>query len=310
MENMQVIRGFNKNIKSLLIEIMQEGKRKNIGIDEITYFSLNYSCYDSQKTFYEKDSKIIQCYDSDSFIKCDCEVDYLQYYGAEFKYDNQKYRLAMYFKDFDHSTGNIHVLPGYLQFWKSESDERLGSFYVYSKETSTPSENRVLGIYKTHSGGYTYHEAGWAPCIEDTRGRDIKMIISDKEIVLKSIWENFPQSACLTSGIEGCDRPINSSQFYSSELKMAIYSKMKNKKSINGRNTYWLLQWRNDLAEDVMHAYYKMIFVEGYGYFCIFDNMEHKLEYHHCNACNFKNITGPNYFDFEKKKWILRYDQK
>lgn len=41
--------------------------------------------------------------------------DFLNYYWMEFSYRHKAYKLSMYYKDMDHRTGNLHVLPGAIQ---------------------------------------------------------------------------------------------------------------------------------------------------------------------------------------------------
>ncbi len=60
--------------------------------------------------------------------------DYIAYYWAEFKKDGNDYRLTMFFKDFDHGTGNIHVLPGLFQLWiKSDKTNNCLDDYFWIK---------------------------------------------------------------------------------------------------------------------------------------------------------------------------------
>lgn len=44
--------------------------------------------------------------------------DYLNYYWCEYQIENEKFKITMFYKDFDCGSGNIHVLPGAIQVWK------------------------------------------------------------------------------------------------------------------------------------------------------------------------------------------------
>lgn len=43
---------------------------------------------------------------------------FLNYYWAVYQRGDERYRITMYYKDFDHGSGNIHVYPGAVQVWK------------------------------------------------------------------------------------------------------------------------------------------------------------------------------------------------
>lgn len=59
----------------------------------------------------------------------------IDYYWVEFEDNNQKLKISAFYKDFDASTGNIHVIPGVLQLWKFSEEEIDSLFYSRLKKT-------------------------------------------------------------------------------------------------------------------------------------------------------------------------------
>lgn len=52
--------------------------------------------------------------------------NYIEYYWITFHLNGMdEYKIAMFHKDFDHATGNLHVLPGAIQIWKRDKGKDL-----------------------------------------------------------------------------------------------------------------------------------------------------------------------------------------
>jgi len=63
---------------------------------------------------------------------------------------NNDFRISLFYKDFDASSGNIHVLPGILQIWK--------------KDVEIP-EKTLDEMEKTHIGTSPFREEDWSPLL-------------------------------------------------------------------------------------------------------------------------------------------------
>lgn len=227
---------------------------------------------------------------------------YLDYFWAEFNMgenqDKKTYKIAMFFKDFDHQTGNIHVLPGMLQFWEkvdySESSEKYNYFVVEKGKTSE--ENSQLP-YTGHSGGRIFCEEGWVPCAYDynkkkqKKGSDFYMQWNYLETSATSIADKlFPCSDidCILGKMRSVDSLkglcYQQSKVDFNFLFNKVYEKIEKKTGDNwksiplGKGTYKNLKWqihkntKDKLSTDQINLFYKTIYLKDYGYFVVYGN--------------------------------------
>lgn len=258
-----MVKDFNDNVVCLLERIMQ-----NAPVENIKYYYLDLSGYPrnvSVKHFNLDNGSI--------------DNQYLNYYWAEFDYEKERYKLNMFYRDFDRNSGNIHVLPGVPQLWKrkdnSPDDEKN---FVITKCSVSRKYFDVNEILNEYSGSIPYSEPKWSPVVIKI-SRNIKMMWSAENTaeIAGDFWKVFPNK----SGFTGCS--TNSYEMYSDELVSGLYGRMKS----GGRGMYRLLKWRDNRFEHIMTAYQKMLYTDD-GYFCIYDGNPHKLSLE-------KNKKGPNY---------------
>lgn len=309
----ETIGNFNENVKKMLFTLVDFGIKSNmICENSVQFFYLDLEKYNS-------DDKSVK----GGEVKCRVmkkeknegqkENEYLNYYWAEYKYGNEDYRLCMYYKDFDHGTGNIHINPGYVQLWKKNNGNEK-PFSIYLSESSEGKRKCKKKEKYGYDGGQLYSEEGWIPIGAEQKEsytcstyaiwrEDIGEKIEDSNEIEKRAEEFWK---CNWYGNDQ-GQPIEwmqskyGNKFYGN-LKEKIYSELpKGKQTKNGTGTYYLYQWDEGDGK-YMYAFYKMIYVEGCGFFYIFDNKKHKYN-------TSKNDKGPNYYDDEQKKWIINYDE-
>ncbi len=233
----------------------------------------------------------------------DFSNEYLDYFWAEFNMgenqDEKTYKIAMFFKDFDHQTGNIHVLPGMLQFWEkvdySKSSEKYNYFVVEKGKTSE--ENPQLP-YTGHGGGRIFCEEGWVPCAYDHNNKEQK-----KGSAFYMQWNYLKESAdlianklfpcsdidCILEKMRSVDS-LKELCYQQSEVDFKflfnkVYEKIEKKTGdnweamISGIRTYKNLKWqihkentKDKLSTDQINFFYKTIYLENYGYFVVYGN--------------------------------------
>ena len=101
------IEDFNKAVYQKMVQIYESNLKNNLDVTEINTY----------KIVVEKEAIKQQQIDDIEAFKNYCS-EYLEYYWIEFSIKDKEYKISMYYKDFDFSTGNIHVLPGAIQIWK------------------------------------------------------------------------------------------------------------------------------------------------------------------------------------------------
>lgn len=258
------IKVFNTNVKNMLFALMDDVRIKE-SAKNINYYYLE--C-DDEKC----EASLIEI--KDLLKQEQNKNDILNYYWSEYEKDSEQYRLCMFFKDFDYSSGNLHVLPGMVQLWKRCN---------YAKEECFVSGKKKKITEKYCSGGQSYCEGGWRPCgyNDNTYTRDIRIIwgisIAEKKMHKKmfykcqaiSFWDSMlsDKKYAPANWLEG-----KFSEAFYGQLKRILYEDMDRQEGVkirNGRGTYYLYRW--EVKEDLVRTYYKLIYVKKYGWFCIFD---------------------------------------
>ena len=145
------------------------------------------------------------------------------------------YRVSMYYTDFDHSSGNIHRIPGYLQVWRACSKDKLDDCFKYFKGGGTSA------CYEVYKGQC------WSPCIDraitvepnllNEVVQNVQNLIQDREVSFK----NFGMCTLSQEGLFTQKRKCIVCQI-KQLLGREKLSSLKITKQ-NGRNKYKDIQW-------------------------------------------------------------------
>lgn len=201
----------------------------------------------------------------------------INYYWVEFQYKEEKYKISMFYKDFDHNTGNIHILPGAIQFWKKT--------YCSTKSIC---EKELYNYKKIIS---TYCECRWAPLCTNPIFWDTKNIGEMSRLV----WQAFEE----VNPSEIYDKKIYSNEFYRSvnNYFSSKLPKEEGKREIGHYQKYSIIRWVKKNEKQFVCCY-KIEEFSGYGYFTKYDG--NRYEY------TAPQKDGPNCF--KNGKWELNYD--
>lgn len=267
-EKGNMIQTFNMNLKNMLFALMEEAeKRELVYKQSVKYYYL--------KLLQNSDSKV-----DSQYIVCELsrqksieeQGEYLGYYWAEYENEYGMYKLCMFYKDFDHASGNIHVLPGWIQLWK-KCCKSSKFFFINQNESSIYKK-----IKKTYGSGTisTYCEEGWKPVWSNTsmninivspiwniyNGVQLKKHTYDT--IVGQIWNYIYNvgncsDCCLYPKVTNKDIK---------EYYKKICSEICNDSSLkkHGRGKYSLIKW--NILEGIIKINYKMLFVQGHGFFC------------------------------------------
>ena len=100
--------------------------------DNIKYYRLSFK--DGEYKLYDKEIKHIHDLNSlEDSGKTGIEYYWIVFNSSPELFDKncktdigdipmKTYKIAMFYKDFDHSSGNLHVLPGAMQVWEREEN--------------------------------------------------------------------------------------------------------------------------------------------------------------------------------------------
>lgn len=263
------IRTFNSDALNTLKDIC-----KGIGADKGS-IQLYIIYFENEEVYKSKDVKIIE--------EKTKKISYMNYYGAEYKKNNMAYRITMYYKDFDHGSGNIHVLPGAIQVWKKVNCKHSTYKGFCKKELKKSGSNKSVR-YNMY-GGIPYCEFDWQPLLDD-------VIYWEKgnlnNIIAKIKDENYK---CIS-------RNINSNTFYKDVIGYAS----------KGRKGHYMRYSLLRFTENEL--FYKTVFCENEGFFTLYDGIKVGfLCKTNCDDKNTKNEKGPNYYDLKQCKWIISDNQ-
>lgn len=291
----EIIRDFNTSMYEGLKIIVNKGKEN--GLIENPFYYRAY--YNLEKDKFEVSKPTKRGFNKDYIEKF--SNDYIEYFWVEFSLGEKLYKISMFFKDFDHETGNIHILPGMIQFWEKkhdinhEKDEYFVVFNGYtSKEKSTP--------YCNHKGGTIFCEEEWVPCAynvcEETQkfAKDFCMQwdyknnsaeeIADRlfdELDIKNIQEKMKT----TDLFKGICYEVSESINTLNELYNEVYKNKTNyseegwQRIVQGhcKSAYKYLKWqvfREDKTDSLstrrINIFYKTLYLKNYGYFTVFGN--------------------------------------
>lgn len=211
------------------------------------------------------------------------EHEFLNYYWCEYTKDNINYKITMFYKDFDHGSGNIHILPGGIQIWQKKGCCACADKGFCEKELKRP---RIKDgkIEYWCSGGKPYTEFGWEPLIENLQLWNNKVL----EDLINNLNNNLNKGS-----FKVIESDIDSKSFYKS-----VIGYPKESVSSQSRGKYILLQFNKAFL------YYKTMYIKGYGYFTKFDGEKIEFKKYEGDEKNM-NEKGPNHYDWEEGKWII-----
>lgn len=241
MNSQSLIPASNENIDQLnndmrdLIKQIEYLIRKSIPetkCEQVHCYMLDWNGESNYKE--SRFQKVIE--ESESYLQC----SKLDYYWIEFQYQNKNYKISAFYKDYDRSTGNIHILPGPIQLWEQRKELEKFEF--------------TAGI-----GCVPYPEGMWYPILDKpyfwnrTRknNRNKAEIKKEAQIIWNKI-ENYIKSNSNGADIE-LGYGIRSSIFYENVTMLLDVAARREKikrdskqmrKSGNGHyQKYILLKW-------------------------------------------------------------------
>lgn len=298
---------FNKKVIELMQLILKKGFEV-ASINEVKLKKVCYKKYITEKKIDVSEFAMGDCWDDETWNNyySDCINDtFLGYYWFEYCKNSEKYRLTMFVKDFDEYSGNIHVMPGMLQFWRFlEEKQDLEKIFsinehectkIYRNKTKRQRENYRCG------GGINYQEGNWVPLnIGNTASNkccwDINANNSLYDSIIYNFWEEYNLKKNVIE-IQGLCVGKNASILYGNETQR-LYAKCISDSVSSGRGTYILYKWKNE-DSDKMIAFYRHVWLEKeQAYFVIFDGEENILSIKN-------NEKGPNYLI--DGKWRINY---
>lgn len=253
------IEDFNKAVYQKMVQIYESNLKNNLDVTEINTY----------KIVVEKQAIKQQQIDDIEAFKNYCS-EYLEYYWIEFSIKDKEYKISMYYKDFDFSTGNIHVLPGAIQIWKKVccSKDSIHSSALRCKN------NEIR----------PFIEKGWEPILrkplfwKTENSIDIWGIINEGSIDYPNIYSN---------------------QFYE-RVRECLYQNIRFTYPGRGHGhyrNYSLYKWSQ--GENIVEVPYRFLEDERNGWFIIFGkNMLTKYQ-----------TKGEQINEFVNGGWIIKYKQ-
>ncbi|MCR5214824.1 MAG: hypothetical protein K6E10_10455 [Eubacterium sp.] len=302
---MNHIKKFNNRSNEYLNAIIRGIKQgeKQYSVSNIRYYKLSFKNQKDHELNLESSVEV-----RTEEFEGEQPSDFLSYYWVTFTFDNKtEYKIAMYYKDFDHVSGNIHVLPGFVQVFTKRGDKEIDTFVLEKDKTSTIIPK--YGFEKPGdkcNGGRAFGEGSWIPCLGSsllTRehytifrsekcaeyfGRE--MLIDPKNLSNKDFYSKY------------CLKSVDASEIHTKELLKEIYP---DKKGISyGAGTYKLFKWLN-LKEDgdtycvtknadatYIYPLYNIVYIQGKnaeGVYCVFGQNQKEILFKYND-----NKTSPN----------------
>ena len=341
-DGMNEIEAFNRRnnnvIKCIIISLLYNQRLANT----IKYYRLSFN--NAEHELYEREIKDIRDL---NLLKDSGNVE-IEYYWIVFNsspelFDKnckadigdittKTYKITMFYKDFDHSSGNLHVVPGAMQVWEKEenSDKGKESFWIRNGQVNQNYLENKPGC--KCSGGDLFAEEGWRPiAYTDMGGNDGKK--SNNQYIFWCSWADVWKHLRFAIGKEDFNSlninincragtKDNSTRFNTILIDHKFIQ--DNKKSHKpykqyegmrlgryGTRTYDILKFRNE--ENRIISGYKIIYVDGEGFFYDFNGIENEYAVGHIKTMNgdIKAETkSPNDFiivEDNKGYWKLKY---
>lgn len=245
---------------------------KNLEVVLLTgMYKLSWLTGEKVKIELSQDNKLIYKGKYGNSIEEESENDFLNYYWIEFDIKELesiiKYKISLFYKDFDSNTGNIHVLPGALQCWK----------YINNNRDPINKIALLCG-----DGIKIYNEYGWEPFYK----KPLFIITNEfKEYVTEILEHLINQST---------DLPLNkgimqSNSYYEGfiiERKECTKHKLNkdNKQGSIRRGHYLkyaLIEWYNIADSYEFESFQEIFLFKGLGYFSKFGLENTQLSVNH-----------------------------
>lgn len=326
-DGMNEIEAFNRRnnnaIKCMTISLLYNKRiAKNI-----EYFRLSFE--DGKPCLYRKEIKDIPDL---NFLE-DSGKNSIEYYWVVFNsspelfdknskvdiedVDMKTYKVAMFYKDFDHSSGNLHVLPGAMQVWEKEESVNEDEFWIRDGKINQKYHEKTPGC--KCKGGRIYAEDGWVPlpfsrCSKEVSSQNLHMLwfswadlFNHLKHVIGKIDFDFNDNERLRASQR--TTPCNSELFYGAKLKKNVYESTG--LGNNRPNMYWFLAFAD--RGDKIDCGYRISYVNGEGYFYDFNGTKNEYVKGKVKAPNDDIIAGtesPNDFIVVKENkgyWKLNY---
>jgi hypothetical protein len=336
------IKEFNKRNAVYLNAIIggiNQSKYANL-VSDIKYYKLSFGNQNEQKLDFACTPSFFVEKTTEEFTD-EQPSDFLSYYWVTFKFENKtEYKIAMFYKDFDHVSGNIHVLPGLVQvFVKCDQDNVIDSYALWGERTSD------IGLeygFETPgdkcNGGRAYCEGSWHPCLGSSLlTRDCYTILRAEkcaECFGRELMINQENISNKDFYSKYCSRSVEAALIHTKELIKEIYpdeilyERRKHAKIGCGNGTYKLFRWL-DLIEEENSFYvvnndeatnisplYSIVYIQdesAEGFYCVFGkNQNNKIyEYNEKKTSPnmvFENPDGKYHWEIKGKVLLNKND--
>lgn len=283
MDGMEAFNRRNNNaVKCIVISLLYSKRcAKNI-----EYFRLSFE--DGKPNLFHKEIKDIP----DLNLLEDSGKNSIEYYwivfnsspelfdqNCEIDIDDvatKKYKIALFYKDFDHSSGNLHVLPGAMQVWEKEEGINEEGFWIRNGEVNQKYYEKTPGC--KCEGGQVYAEDGWSPvAVTDKRGKEGKktknhyifwyswgdLITYIRYAIGKADFESLKINKECRAGTRGNSKRFNDI------LNEKQYEGLGFHGRDGGTCTYDILKFKE--IDGVISCGYRVVYMKDEGYFYIFD---------------------------------------
>ena len=300
-EEIKMLNKRNATYLNAIIRGINQSEKTNM-VSDIKYYKLSFGNQNDQKLDYEcTPSFTIE--ESAIEFKGEQPSDFLSYYWVTFLFDNKtEYKIAMYYKDFDHKSGNIHVLPGLVQILiKCDQDNNIDNFTLGAERSSVISREFGFEEPGDKNGGRAYCEGSWHPCLGNSvLTRDCYTIFKDKNFAECFGREMLIDQEKLHKNefySKYCFRSVKASLRHTEELIKEIYpvdKKQKNVKKVSGNGTYKLFKWWDLIEDDAKYflPLYSIVYIQderAEGFYCVFGRNQKIIKYKYND-----NKTSPN----------------
>lgn len=218
--------------------------------------------------------------------------DFLNYYWMEFSYQHKAYKLSMYYKDMDHRTGNLHVLPGAIQLWEAGTC----SHFI---------DDRSLSLYEYYCS--PFEEYHWRPIFKRPLFWNLNQISDVTEyihnLILNDRMTEYPHIQNYCS--KGFYSEINPFFERLHHDKLHLLMQQDNGHSYRTgqgiSSKYYLYRWIDiDFYKSCDNPFYTLYRTENYNGLGVFTKFG-EWYYHHGAPNRFCNIT---------KKWLIHLDEE
>lgn len=263
---MSAVVEFNKRNRAKLMEIVEELLDKK-SVEKVDYYHLDFTKPEGKEVVGpEKIGK-----DTVGEVLNRPVSERIEYYWITFTYNKTDYKVSMFYKDFDHDSGNLHVLPGRVQWWKKEENISKVFPKLIGNEVFVSAKERIKAITEG------VNKMGWVP--------------QKKPPVF---WTN--------NNILNYNLDFDKTVIYDKVFPKPWHPNIKTKYSILG--------FAKNIKESPARFFaYRVIEVSNYGYFYDFDNAWHcyKKGIKQWKNGTSESSASPNDYSETEGRWLLNY---